>query len=829
MVPDIETTGETDAETADPEAEKRLAVEAGRQRGSLVDSIVFVRESEYGRAISRLKAGTMHIMGDGRSDPEMYRRIQNSPKLGSEISYGSYGALSFNPVGPTFPTTGKLNPFSVPKIREAMNRLIDREHIAQEIFGGLAVPRYFPISSVFPDYARLADVARTLELRYEHDPAAAEATIAREMEKLGAQRIEGHWMYEGEQVEVILLIRVEDARREVGDYVANLLEGIGFQVTRLYRTAQEATRIWMSSHPREGRWHAYTASWISVIISRDQASNFGVFYTPRGRAAPLWQAYEPSPEFDELADRLQRRDFTSWEERQEMMARALELSMKESYHVWLTDQINVWPKAHNVQVAADLAGGMTGSILLPYTVRIGEELGGRLVFGATNVLAEPWNPVDGSNWIFDTMIMRATSDRSALGDPHTGLYHPQRIESAEVTVAEGTPVIQTLDWVTLDSQPEIEVPLDTWIDWDPEERRFITVAEKHPEGLTARTRTRIHFTDDYLETLWHDGSRVSLADMVLSQILTFDRAKPESPLYDEGFVPMFRTFQTYYRGFRIVSRDPVVVESYSDRFFPDAEWIAAIAAPWPGVSDGSGIMGWHSTSLGIRAEEQRLLAFSSNKADQLRTEWMSYVTGPSLEVLAKMLEEAREESYLPFEETLREFVSEEEIEERYSNLADWYEARGHFWVCNGPFYLHALHPIEGHVEIRRFERFADPADKWLGFTRPRIPEVVTDGPGIVHAGEEASFEISITFEGAPYPEEELEMVRYMLFDGRRELIKQGDAVPGDDGRWRVELSSEETEKLRPGSNLLEIAATSTSVALPAFDRISFATIPEVDR
>ncbi len=51
-------------------------------------------------------------------------------------SYGSYNELTFNPAGPVFSGTGKLNPFGVPAIREAMNYLIDRTYIAEEIMGG---------------------------------------------------------------------------------------------------------------------------------------------------------------------------------------------------------------------------------------------------------------------------------------------------------------------------------------------------------------------------------------------------------------------------------------------------------------------------------------------------------------------------------------------------------------------------------------------------------------------------------------------------------------------------------------------------------------------
>jgi peptide/nickel transport system substrate-binding protein len=166
-----------------------------------------------------------------------------------------------------------------PEIREALNWLIDRRHVAEEIYGGLAVPRYLPLSTAFPDYARLADVARALELRYQHDPERAERVIAEEMEELGAERVNGRWVYEGQPVRISILIRTDDARQRVGDYLANLLEDLGFAVERMYRTAEEASRIWIATDPQAGQWHIYTGAWIATVINRDEATQFSYYYT----------------------------------------------------------------------------------------------------------------------------------------------------------------------------------------------------------------------------------------------------------------------------------------------------------------------------------------------------------------------------------------------------------------------------------------------------------------------------------------------------------------------------------------------------------------------
>ena len=141
---------------------------------------------------------------------------------------------------------------------------------------------------------------------------------------------------------------------------------------------------------------------------------FNGYYTPRGRPDPLWQAYKPSPRFDKVAEILDRRDYKTWEERNELMTEGLKLSMEDSVRVWLMDAVYVWPRRKEVVLAADLAGGISGSSLWPFTIRRVDGTRRRVNFANPSMLTEPWNPVAGSNWIFDNLITRGTQDLPAF-------------------------------------------------------------------------------------------------------------------------------------------------------------------------------------------------------------------------------------------------------------------------------------------------------------------------------------------------------------------------------------------------------------------------------
>lgn len=790
-------------------------------KGAWVDEVVFFEEPDSAKAVSMIEAGDMHIYGFGISDPKIYAKLKDSKNAAFAPSYGSTSELTFNPSGPTF-KDGRLNPFSVAAIREAMNWLVDRDYIAKEIYGGLALPMYTVLNPVFPDYARVADVARALEIKYAYNKDKAKAQIEAEMKKLGAELVNNVWTYKGNPVTVILIIRTEDERRAIGDYLGKQLEDIGFKVDRQYKTAAESTPIWMTGDPAEGKWHIYTGGWISTVVNRDLANNFTYYYTARGRSEALWQAYKPSPEFDKISERLTRRDYKDIAERTKMFAEALELSLKDSARVWLINRISLNVYRPEVGVAVDLAGGQSGSWLWPQTINIGGKPGGTVKFGAPSILSTVWNPIGGSNWIYDTMIFRATGEPALLPDPYTGLYWPYRIEKAEVTVQEGLPVAKTLDWVTLNFAKTIEVPKDAWVDWNAEKQVFVTAGEKFTQTVTAKTKTVLYYNKDLFKTKLHDGNTLSLADFVLGMILTFDRPNEKSAIYDEAAVPAFKSFMTNFKGWKIVSKDPLVVEAYNDTIYPDAELIASARDVYPYYSQGIGM--WHTLSLGIQAEAAKELIFTSGKSSKLKMEQMNFIGGPSLKILEKYLTSSLEKSYIPYAPTLGQFVTAAEAKTRYENLSKFYKERGHFWVGDGPFYIHQVRPTEKQVILRKFADFSDPADRWLRFAAAPIPDAAVSGPSRVTVGQKAEFNIKITFKNQPYATKDLDFVKFLVIDATGNLAFTGNAKAVKDGEWVAELTADQTNKLAAGSNRLEVVVVSKLVAKPTFASASFVTV-----
>ena len=85
--------------------------------GSWLDMVIIVEDPSSDAGVARVEAGELDMYAYGVSKASLFEKVKANPDLAYSMSYGSLNVVMFNPVGPTFPATGKLNPFSVPKIR----------------------------------------------------------------------------------------------------------------------------------------------------------------------------------------------------------------------------------------------------------------------------------------------------------------------------------------------------------------------------------------------------------------------------------------------------------------------------------------------------------------------------------------------------------------------------------------------------------------------------------------------------------------------------------------------------------------------------------------
>jgi len=795
-----------------------LSVTATARVGGWLDEIVFFEEVDQAKVISMIASGEVQFFANAF----MSSNLATIESLGLPYvqSYGSYNTLLLNPEGPTF-TDGRLNPFHDEAIMQALQRLVDRQYIIDELCAGLGVAMYTTLLPVSPTYAQIASVNRATEIEFAFDKAGAIQQISDRMIALGATKIDGVWAYNGEKITIIGIIRTEDERREIGNFFADWLEEAGFQVDRQYKVSAEASPIWNRSDPKLGLWHYYTGGWIANSIDRSSVSDFCTHFTdvcyPTSRTVNYPD--EVDPVLYDYSIRVANGDFASPAERLELFAAMEELGRESPFNIWLYVEASPWVIPNGLGVTADLMAGIFGGRLWARTLSYVDADGAPMTGGTVRIanqsfLTDPWNAPGGSNWLFDAVIQRAVEDASMMSDPFTGLGIPNFLERVDITVRQGLPVFSNgVDYCSVTYVPEVAVPADAWYDWDAAAGDFILAGP----GRTAQAVIRYTFPEALWSYKWHDGSTISMGDLLMDFLYGFalDPAKPESPYYDASAVSTYESNMSVFKGLKVISVHPLVYDLYTDGIDLDAEVMAFNNQSVMWFTYSQGTSPWHTMALGLMSEAAGLAAFSNPKSEEKGIPWLNYAAGETLNQMATNLVEAQITNFLPYPNALGDYVTQQEIVERYANASNFLSQYGHLYLGTGPYFVETFDPLASIVVLKRFADYAFDLQRFMVYAKPKMPAVAVSGPATVAIGSEGVFNVSVTYEGEAYPANEISTVGYIVINAAGQIAFSGSGVVAGDGAATVTLPAAETANLVAGSSRLELIVTVVPVALMA--------------
>jgi peptide/nickel transport system substrate-binding protein len=220
------------------------------KRGAYIDQVNFIRYLDQNLALQDLKSHKIDTYFF--SIPlEVVSDTQNDPNLKLYETAGGFMDLLLNPA-PARSTTGDLNPFSIRQIRFAMNYLVDRDFVVNEILKGHGSPRIDPFGIYSPEYLNIIDTVQSFGFR--HSPELAQHMIAEALTHAGATKDNrsGKWIYNGRPITVKILIREDISyRKSVGEAIASALENLGFNVVRDYGDLNKANSIIYGSDPQD--------------------------------------------------------------------------------------------------------------------------------------------------------------------------------------------------------------------------------------------------------------------------------------------------------------------------------------------------------------------------------------------------------------------------------------------------------------------------------------------------------------------------------------------------------------------------------------------------
>ena len=680
---------------------------------------------------------------------------------------------------------GELNPFSIKDVRFALNYIINREHIAQEFYKGMAEPMLAHVSPFDYDYRIVHPLVREFGISYQ--PELAQQMVTAAMTAAGAQLTDSYWHYQGKRIELKFIIRIEDERRNIGDLIKAELDKLGFFTIPIYQQFAPALFKVYSTDPQLFEWHLYTEGWGRGSPERYDYGLINQMYAPWLGNMPgfqevgFWQ-YE-NEELDSLGKSIFMGDFNDIAERDALYYQMTELGMEEAVRLWVATVINNFPATDTLDgVTEDISVGPKSQLTMREAYISGQNeltIGSQWVWTARST----WNPVGGFGDIYSNDIWGNMYDPLVISHPFTGIPIPFRIQ---------------YDVESAGSGGQLDVPTDAFL-WDAQGSEFKSVGG----GVKATSKVILDFSS-YFSSNWHHGQPITMADVIYSIYHSFDMVyNTDKANIEFAIATTQKPVLDTYRGFRVL--DDNRLEVYLDfwHFVPD--YIAAYAIPT------SLTMPWEIlAAMDEVVFVKRQAAYTDTAAARFSVGWLSLVQNTDARKVRKALLDFIDDGYVPLAALTIDgvpLVTAAEAMARYQAVIDWFDQYGLMVISNGPF---MLVDFESAAQYAELEAFRDPSypfspGDWFFGSSPSIEIGSVDGTAVTK-GQAATITITLSGPG------ELG-VDYLLYDPSLGIIlKTGEAAESSATSFTVPLSSQETSAMESAIYHLYILANSDSVS-----------------
>jgi peptide/nickel transport system substrate-binding protein len=667
---------------------------------------------------------------------------------------------------------GELNPFSIREARLALQYLVNRQFVANEIYQGLAVPMVTHISPFDYDYLTLYDLIKQFNIHY--DPELAALMVDAAMTNAGASKEGGRWTYNGKPIQLTFIIRVEDERRDIGDTIASDLDNLGFTVNRKYMQFGPAIQTVYSTDPKAFEWNLYTEGWSKGALQKYDYATLNQMAAPWYGNMPGWQEvgfwqYENAT-LDELTKRIFTGDFQNLDERNSIYREATEAALQESIRVWVVNVVNSYPAKTALEgVTNDLASGPRSIYTLREAYLQGQD---SLTVGNVWIWTErtTWNPVGGFGDVYSTDIWQNVYDPQLWTNPATG--NPVQFRSSFEVETSGP-------------SGKMSVPTDAFT-WDASASRWVNVAA----GTEAKSKVIFDYSK-YIGSNWHHGQPITMADIIYSLYQTFDITyNPDKAKIEFATATVTKPYLDTFRGFRIV--DGNKLEVYVDywHFVPD--YIAQYAQPI-GLR-----MPWEVlVAMDNLVFEQRKAAYSDTASEKYQVPWISLVMEGDARLVRNTLIDFSRNGFIPTDALTvngQSLVSPGEAEERYNASTAWFDEHKILVISNGPYMLTKFEP---QSQFAQLDAFRDPSypfkpGDWY-FGEAQLVDIAKIDGNPIAVGSESQYTVQVSGPG------ELG-VKFVLFDPvKGQVLTTGDATQESANQLRIEIPASVTSDMTIGS------------------------------
>lgn len=728
------------------------------------DTVRFIQYLDEGTALEEVRKGNID-MYFWRIPSERLAEPQEREGLKVYASSGNSYSLLVNPA-----VTDTFNPFSIQEIRFALNYMVDRSLIVNELmsgYGSIMMSYYGPFD---PEYISIIEDIESYNFGY--NPVLANAIIHEAMTDAGATKDSGTWMVNGSTVEIRAVIRSDDpTRKSIGEILSLELERAGFVVHKDYGDLNKAFVVVYGANPADLGWHLYTEGWGRSGFVRYDSAGLAQMYSPwfslmPGYNDPTFWNYE-NPRLDNLTQAIYTGDFASAEERVELIRQAVSIGVNESVRIFIAGRTDQYVVHESINGAINDFGAGIPTRFTPINARSDKDT---LDIGVKQIYQGSWNPVGGLSDLYSRHIWNIVWDPAIFRHPYSG---------------EAMPIGATWEVETAGPDGVMNVPPDAIL-WDVSTQSWADVGE----GVNATSHVTLHYTFGS----WHHGIPTSMEDILYSAYFIAEWGTQEGEddkTFDPDYTP--RTSQSLgsIKGIRVI--DDNTLEVYVDYWHFDegeiADWaVMGLSMPWEIY----------------HAMEQAVIdgktAFSRSAATAKEVSWLSVLIPDDAATLLQYLEEFQENDVVPA--ALSDMDSN--YAERYDAAISWIKEHNHAVISNGPYTVQGYSPEARTITVQQFQsdsyQFA--TDKWSDLEDVSIPRITDISiPETVSVNN--SMEVMVDTIHAT-------SIKYFVTDSTGSVVVSGDATPRTGGNTILV----DTASLAGGAASFKIFALSDTVLRP---------------
>ncbi len=609
-----------------------------------------------------------------------------------------------------------FNPFAIQKVRYALNFLISRKYIVDEILAGTGSPMYNMATPGWPSSYKYELLSSKFGFTAEGNEKKALKDIEDAMKEASnlpelkgkLVRKSDFWYYNNQPVTLKFLIRVDDpnGRLRVGEYVSNQIEKAGIKVDRLKWERAKCINVTRGTNPSDYQWSMYTEGWGSGEFYSywDQIScqMYAPWYgqMPGNQIEGYWQ-YE-NEHLDKISKAAYTGKYLTEEDYWKLALETVEIGMRESVRIYLVSQDQYYAANKDRfenRFLIDLGAGIKPWVFFSADTK-DNVLKATHFASRGSLFASAWDPI-GTEGFSDQFINDIAGNTWAQGresNPSNGSDFPYMIRWKDVD----TKVVIGKDG---ELEGQLVLPSNAVL-YNPLKGKW----ENVPSGTKAYSKA----TYTIVPNKWHHGRETTwvdyfYADGFIREWIT--KNSDNDKKYEQGYASNISALVDPVKGW-VINSDNTVTIYYDYNFPADKNRVAQFGIPALSVTASGHYVG---TSWEIIEALDKIIT-ESNKSgtkysitrEEAFTE-VDVLMSKCVEDIRAKLVEMKNQKWVPV--YIRNFMTADEAVKCYDLAIKFIDEHKHALIANGPFILNRYDAETDFVELIANRNFAYSAEE----------------------------------------------------------------------------------------------------------------------